>query len=231
MNTRTNPIIACAALALALVASTLPARANLIIDPSYEDETAPFPLPGLAGVVSPAFTPGFWGAENATIVTAENNVTPRCEVQMLRMESEGGVVSQAFQAVDVSADSVCIDSGNARVSLSAWLNTPDIAGIPPVVGGVTVFFYSCATCWGNVVPYIGTPITLDNNPSTWEQSLVAGSIPAGTRWLLVQTGFTDATLVGRPGYVDCVELLVDTTGCDPVPVDATSWGHIKGLFR
>lgn len=231
MNTRTNSIFACAALVLALAAFAMPAWANVIVDPSYEDEAAPFLLPGLAGVVSPVFTPGFWGAENATIVAAESNVTPLCEVQMLRMESEGGVVSQAFQAIDISADSLCIDSDHARVTLSAWLNTTGGAGLPPVEGGVTVFFYSCATCWGNVVPYIGTPITLDNDLATWEQSLVSGSIPPGTRWLLVQTGFTDATIVGRPGYVDCVDLQVDTSGCDPVPVDATSWGHIKGLFR
>jgi len=94
-----------------------------------------------------------------------------------------------------------------------------------------VFFYSCATCWGGVVPYVGTPINLDSNPSTWELSLVTAAIPPGTRFLLVQTGFTNSTLLGRPGYVDCVGLLVDTSGCDPVPADATSWGHIKGLFR
>ena len=232
MNTWMKSSVACAALVLALAASVPPAMANDVIDPSFENESAPFLLPGLAGVVSPVFTPGFWGAENATIVTAENNVTPWCDVQMLRMENEGGVVTQAFQAIDVSADSLCIDSQHARVSLSAWLNTTDsAAGLPPVEGGVTLFFYPCATCWGGVVPYIGTPITLDNSPGTWQQSLVTGTIPPGTRWLLVQTGFSDATLQGRPGYVDCVDLSIDTADCNPSPVDGTSWGQIKGLFR
>jgi hypothetical protein len=231
MNARTNSILACAALVLALAASASPAWANLILDPSFEDNTAPFTLPGLAGVVSPVFTPGFWGAENSTVVTAENNVMPRCDVQMLRMEDEGGTVTQAFQAVDVSADSICIDSGLARITLSAWLNTIETAGIPPVEGGVTLFFYDCATCWGATVPYIGTPISLDNNPSTWELSLVSGTIPPGTRWVLVQTGFSDATLLGRPGYVDCVELEVDTSGCSPSPTDPVSWGQIKELYK
>jgi hypothetical protein len=231
MNARRNFVIACAALVLALTASTLPARANVVIDPSFEDITAPFLLPGLGGVVGPPFTPGFWGAENATVVTAENNVAPRCDVQMLRMEDEGGTVTQAFQAVYVGADSICIDSGLAHITLSAWLNTIELAGVTPVVGGVTAFFYNCDTCWGAVVPYIGTPINLDNNPSTWELSLVSGAIPPGTRWVLVQTGFTDALLLGRPGYVDCVEMVVDTSGCSPSPTEPTSWGRIKGLYK
>ena len=33
-------------------------------------------------------------------------------------------------------------------------------------GGVTLLFYECDTCWGAMVPYIGTPITLDNDPAT-----------------------------------------------------------------
>ncbi len=231
MNTRTNSIMACAALVLALAASAVPASANLVIDPSFEDETAPFLLPGLGGVVSPVFTPGFWGAENSTIVTAENNVAPRCQTQMLRMQDEGAVVTQAFQAVYVGADSSCIDSGHARVTLDAWLNTTELAGVPPVEGGVTVLFYNCDTCWGNTVPYISTPISLDNSPSTWELSSVSGAIPPGTRWLLVQLGFTDATLLGRPGYVDCVEMNVDTSGCSPSPAEAATWGQIKELYR
>jgi hypothetical protein len=81
------------------------------------------------------------------------------------------------------------------------------------------------------VPYITTPISLDNNPGTWEPSLVAGSVPPGTRWVLVQLGFSNATLLGRPGYVDCVELELDTTACEPSPAESTSWGQIKGLFR
>jgi hypothetical protein len=231
MNARMKSIFACAALALALAISASPALANLVIDPSYEDITAPFLLPGLGGVVGPPFTPGFWGAENSTIVTAENNITPMCDVQMLRMEDEGLFVTQAFQAVYVGADSICIDSGLARVTLSAWFNAVGTPGAPPVEGGVMLYFYNCATCWGNFVPFISTPINLDYDPSTWELSLATGAIPAGTRWVLVQTGFTDATLLGHPGYVDCVELDVDTSGCSPSPVDAASWGQIKALYK
>jgi hypothetical protein len=231
MNTRKNSVIMGAALVLALAVSASSAWANLIIDPSFEDQSAPFVLPYLGGVVSPNFTAGFWGAENATVVTTENGVTPRCEVQMLRMEDEGGVVTQAFQAVDVSADSVCIDSGHARVQLSAWLNTMDSGISTPVQGAVTVFFYSCGTCWGNVVPYISDPINLDINSSTWELSSTSGSIPTGTRWLLIQLGFTNSTLLGRPGYVDCVDLQVDTSGCESSPAEDTTWSQIKALYR
>jgi hypothetical protein len=233
MNARRDSLvfIACATAVLALAVSTSPAWANLVVDPSFEDQPAPFPLPGLAGIVSPVFTPGFWGAEFATVVTAENGVAPMCEVQMLRMENEGGVVTQAFQAVYVGADSLCIDRGLATVTLSAYLNTTELGGVPPVEGAATVFFYSCDTCWGGVVPYITAPINLDNSPGTWELSSTSGPIPPGTRWLLVQMGFTDASLLGRPGYADCVQMEIDTSACGAVPADAATWGRIKRLYR
>jgi len=233
MNTRRYSaiFIACATLVLAIAASALPAWANLVIDPSFEDQTAPFPLPSLAGVVSPIFTGGFWGAEAATEVTAESAVTPMCDVQMLRMVAEGGVVTQAFQAVYVGEDSLCIDRGLATVTLSAYLNTTELGGAVPVEGGATVFFYSCDTCWGNVVPYLTDPINLDNSPSTWQVSTASGPIPPGTRWLLVQMGFTEASLLGRPGYVDCVDMVIDVSGCGAVPTEAATWGRIKGLYR
>ncbi|MFH1143222.1 MAG: hypothetical protein V1774_01600 [Candidatus Eisenbacteria bacterium] len=223
--------VVCATLVYALAAPTQSAWANVVIDPSFETQTAPFLLPGLAGIVGPVFTPGFWGAEFATVVTAESLVTPRCETQMLRMENEGGAVTQAFQAVYVGADSICIDNGLATVTLEAWLNTTELAGVVPVEGGVTVFFYSCDTCWGNVVPFITDPISLDNSPGTWEVSSTAGVIPPGTRWLLVQMGFTDASLLGRPGYVDCVQMEIDTSDCAAVPADVSTWGRVKELYR
>ncbi len=209
MNTYANRRYARAGLLLALVAATPGAFANLLVDPGFELN----PL-DTAGNVLNNFTTyqGIWGVESAIITGAENGVTPPEGVKMLRMTDDGLIATQGFQVTDVTSYAGLIDSGNAIVSASALLNVD--ASVPAAIGGVTVMFFSAAS-YGSP---IGTPITgnvnpLDVNPNTWETASVVGSIPVGTRWLVTQVAYSNASLIGvdgtiHPGYVDAADLRI-----------------------
>jgi len=207
MNSRTNRILVCAVLVAAVAASAQSARANLLVDPGYEVNA----LTSASNVLNNfAGFQGIWGAEVGAIVGAENGVTPPEGVQMLRMDDDGLVATQTFQVTDVTAYAGLIDSGNAVVGLSALFNVD--AHVPAAVGGVTVLFFSAA----NFGSQIGSPITanlntLDALPSTWESASAGGPVPIGTRWLVSQVAYGNASLIGddgviHPGYVDIADL-------------------------
>ena len=100
MNTCTKQILAGAGLALALAVGTPAARANVLVNPGYEANT----LDTAFNVLNNFSTyQGVWGVEVATIVTAENGVTPAQGVQMLRMLDDGNVTTQGFQTTNVTS--------------------------------------------------------------------------------------------------------------------------------
>ncbi len=201
MDRRTQRVLAGASLAIGLAAAAPRARANLLVDPGFEVN----PLTSYVNVLTnfPGFQ-GIWGVEAATISGAEGLVTPPEGVKMLRMVDDGLVATQAFQVTDVSSYAALIDSGGATVDLGALLNSH----VPAAAGGVTVLFFSAAN-WGS---QIGAPITgnitLDSLPATWEPAAVSGSMPIGTRWLVSQVAFSNASLGGDPGYVDAAYLRI-----------------------
>ena len=207
MNTRTNLTVACVGLALAFLISTPSARANLLVDPGFEAN----PLTTASNVLNFFATyQGQWGPEMATITGVDGGVTPPQGVKMLRMTDDGQTATQAFQATDVTAYAGIIDSGGATVSLSALFDaSPNLSA---ALGGVYVSFFT-ASNYGSLTGYIGNTLTLDNSPATWEAISVGGAIPPGTRWLVAQVAYSDATLLGSdgasyPGYVDAADLRV-----------------------
>ncbi len=129
---------------------------------------------------------------------------------MLQMMNEGGDVTQAFQAVDISKYAGCIDQGGATISLSALLNTVAHPGWPSVQGDVSVYFYQSQWGWPSNVGQYTNAVNVDG--SNWVQCSLAHPIPPGTRWVIFQIGFTDDTLLGRSGYADCVQMEVLTDG-------------------
>ena len=208
MNTRTNWILACAGLALALAASAPSARANLLVDPGFEAN----PLDTAANVLGnfPLYQ-GIWGVEAATIVVAENTVTPPQGVKMLRMVDDGqGGTTQGMQVTYVTSYATLIDSGGATVNMSALFDAhPNLSA---ALGGVYVSFFT-ANYYGSLTGFIGNTLTVDNAASTWQPISVSGAIPAGTRWLLSQVVYSDASLLGAdgvsyPSYVDAAELTI-----------------------
>ena len=206
MNTRTNWILACAGLALAFAASAPAARANLLVDPGFEVN----PLDTAYNVLNffPTYQ-GIWGVEAATITGVDGGVTPAQGLKMLRMVDDGQAgTTQGMQVTDVTSYAALIDGGGATVNMSALFN----ANLPAALGGVYVSFFS-ANYYGSLTGFIGNTLTLDNTTTTWEPILVSGAIPAGTRWLLSQVLYSDASLLGSdgvsyPGYVDAAELTI-----------------------
>ena len=208
MNTHRNLIAACICLLLVFAASAQPAGANLLVDPGFELN----PLDTAANVLGnfPLYQ-GVWGVEAATIVVAENTVTPPQGVKMLRMVDDGqGGTTQGMQVTDVTSYATLIDSGGATVNMSALFDAHP--KLPAAIGGVYVSFFT-ANYYGSLTTFIGNTLTLDTAPSTWEPISVSGAIPAGTRWLLSQVVYSDASLLGSdgvsyPSYVDAADLSI-----------------------
>lgn len=184
---------------LAAACSTSLARANLISDSSFENGVNP--LPGLGSVVGPPFSPGFWGAEKGGEVLNERGVQPWDLTHMLYMEDEGGNVTQAFQAVDVSAFTTLIDSGNAQADFRAVANTY-LSGQEFAPG---LMFFATANSWPSPIGSQFWGLLLDSDANTWENFAALAPIPVGTRWIIVQVGYNNAYLpAGERAYVDSV---------------------------
>jgi len=205
---RTISSLACAGAAVLAAAAIPAAKANLLVDPGFEAN----PLTSYVNVLNNfAGFQGIWGTENGSIVGSENGVTPAQGVKMLRMDDDGLVATQGFQVTDVTSYAGMIDSGSAVATLSALMNVD--AHVPAAVGGVFLQFFSAA----NYGSQIGTPLqgvlNLDASPNTWEPAATTGGIPVGTRWLVSQVYYSNASLLGvdgavHPGYVDATDLRI-----------------------
>lgn len=204
------------------------AQANMLVDPGFESNA----LTSYTNVLTnfPGFV-GQWGDEVSTIVTAENGITPSQGVRMLRMDDDGISWTQTFQSTNVSAYAATIDAGGVGINAIAQYNAhPHLSA---ALSNITVFFFSAAN-WGS---QIGTPLisnlTLDASPNTWQANLVAGVVPVGTRWLVTQVAYQNASLLGTdgvmyPGYVDAAELWVKVP--EPTTLGMLGLG-ILGLWK
>jgi hypothetical protein len=186
----------------------VPVHAFLLVDPGFESN----PLTTAFNVLNNFATyQGQWGVEVAAIVGAENSITPAQGVNMLRMDDDGISWTQAFQATDVSAYAATIDAGGVSINAGALFNAhPHLSA---ALSNISVLFFSAAN-WGS---QIGSPITsnltLDALPNTWETNLAIGTLPVGTRWLITQVAFQNASLLGAdgvmyPGYVDAADVSI-----------------------
>ena len=186
---------------------TVSANANVLVNPGFETN-----LLTTANNVLTNF-PGFqgvWGPEAGTIVTAENGVTPIQGVQMLRMVDTGSY-TQTFQITDVTASAGLIDSGGAVVNLTAQFNVDK--ALSAALGVVSLSFFTTSTYASNIPPYLTASLTLDTSPNTWQPISLTIPVPVGTRWLLSQVAYQDATLLGidgqyHPGYVDAADTTI-----------------------
>jgi hypothetical protein len=217
MNTHAKLILTCAGLLLAIAAFTPSAEANLLVDPGFEAN----PLTTAANVLGnfPTYQ-GVWGVEAATITGAVGGVTPAQGVKMLSMTDDFISTTQSFQVSDVTSYAALIDSGGATVNLSVLLNSDK--NVLAANSGVYVSFFT-ANNYGSLTSTIGSGLTLDNNPITWETSSVTGPIPAGTRWLMSQVAYNDVSLLGAAGYVDAADLTI-------VPEPGTTALLLSGLM-
>ncbi|HVP12072.1 MAG TPA: hypothetical protein VMV94_12900 [Phycisphaerae bacterium] len=208
MKNRTNRTLTLAALVFTIVASAQSVRANLLVDPGFEVNQ----LDTAYNVLNFFSTyQGIWGVEAATISGVDNGVTPFQGVQMLRMVDDGLTATQGFQVTDVSSYATLIDSGGATVNLSALFNVDK--AVPAAISAVYVQFFTGPSYGSQIGSPLSGGLTLDISPNTWQTASLSGAIPAGTRWLLSQVLYNDASLMGidglsHPGYVDAANLTI-----------------------
>jgi hypothetical protein len=207
MTTRTHQILACVSLLLAFAVFTPSAQANLLVDPGFEAN----PLNTAAYVINTPnpMNPGVWGVEAATITGVDGGITPAQGVKMLRMVDDGqGGATQCMQATDVTSYAALIDSGAATITMRGLFNASP--NLPAAIGGVYVSFFTTSN-YASLTGFLSNGLTLDALPSTWEPISVSGAIPVGTRWLLSQVVYSDASLLAPTGasyagYVDAAGL-------------------------
>jgi len=183
------------------------ANANVLVNPGFEINS----LTTATNVLTnfPGFQ-GIWGPEAGTIVTAENGVTPIQGVRMLRMVDTGSY-TQTFQITDVTASAGLIDSGGAVINSSALFNVDK--ALSAALGVISVSFFTTST-YGSLIG--SSPIaslTLDTSDTTWQPISLSSAVPVGTRWILTQVAYQDATLFGidgqyHPGYVDAADTTI-----------------------
>lgn len=221
-----NRVRAIAGVLLAL-GLTADVQANMLVDPGYESNpltTATNVLTNFSGFE------GDWGVENALIVGAENGVTPIEGVKMLRMDDDGNVTTQGFQTTDISSLASFVDAGTATVTLDALFNVD--AHVQAAAAGVYIQFFSANNYGSQIGTGMAGSLSLDNSDATWESASVSLTVPVGTRWLMSQVYYNDASLIGtdgiiHPGYVDDTNLRVTP---EPATICLLALGAV-GLFR
>ncbi len=173
------------------------ANANILNNPGFETPTTT----SVANLLG-NFTgfQGIWAPEVGAITTATLGVTPAAGTRMLRMGNAGGVASQSFQAVDVTAYSALINSGTATMNASALFNTN--GGYTGAQGSIVVQFFTAAN-YGSLIGNSGFgSLALDANPLSWETNSVSSAIPVGTTWMLFQVAYGNASIGNNTGFVD-----------------------------
>ncbi len=206
------------ALAILASAALVDSASAQLVNPAYDGGPLG-PVGNFGLVVGPPFSAGFWGAEDADIVTA---LCPGAQSapNFLRLNIGGGSYSQAWQAVDVSTGTP------AAITFSAWFNTCGAGG---AVVGVAIRTFNSANGWPLHTLYVNDTVTLDGNAQTWEKvTLECLSIPADTKWILCEVFQANAT-APQETAVDDAELLLDPHCI--VPTKQSTWGSVKALYR
>lgn len=201
-----RPNLSCLFVAPAL-ACTQVATANLLVDGGFESNALTSASNSLNNFVG---FQGVWGHEDSIIIGTDAGISPKSGQKMLRMRQNGGVTTQIFQIVDVSSYAAIIDSGSAQAVASALLNAQGTGRI----GGIYLSFFtssSYSSAFGGTPGASVNP--LDSDASTWEMASRIASIPAGTRWMMFQIAYNNASLSnvgGQPdfGYADDASLTI-----------------------
>ena len=206
------------------------ASANLLTDPSFEANAL---LPGIGVLTNIPGNAGIWGTENANIVGTVGAVSPAGGVKMLQMLDDGLVATQGWQAVNVSGFAGTIDAGLASYTASALYNVD--SAVPAAAASTGVFFVDSTGVYGNFTgPFSSTGQVLDANPGTWQPITDAGSVPVGTRWLIIQVAYSNASLASvngtiEPGYVDVADL--DIRVPEPASLSLLALGPVLARRR
>jgi hypothetical protein len=196
------------AAALALFVTALPSQAqNLLVDPGFENPA----LTPFIQILGPPFATGVWGGENCGNVPGPVfGVNPAGGARMHQQNNAGGVATQSWQLVNVSAFSPQINAGLASFAASALYNVPqDVAA-----GAASISVSYLNGAFAPVAPvFTSVGAVLDNNPATWQPINVSAPVPPTTQYLRLQVAYANASLVNsagvdRPGFVDNASLVM-----------------------
>ncbi len=223
MKTRTNILISCTSLMAALAVLTPTAHAFLLVDGGFEAN----PLTTAGNVLTNyAGFQGIWGQEASTITGVDGGVTPVQGVRMLRMVNDGLVATQTFQVTNVTAYAGPIDAGLATINASArFTGGPNV---PAPIAAVNVSYYSAANFGSQIGIAANTTLILDGSPTTWQTITTGGAVPVGTRWMLTQVIYNNASLLGNAGYVDAARLTIVP---EPASIAVLALGSVGLLLR
>jgi len=176
---------------------------NLLTDPSFENNALIF----FANIIAPPYTENAWGAENGSIVGAENAVTPADGSKMLRMLASGAT-SQAWQLINLNAYSTDINAGLATMDLQILFNVP--ATVAAGQSAQTLQFYDALHVQIGPLFQADSNTTygsLDALANTWQPLNLTGiPIPVNTVYVLTQVYFGSVSIGLSPGYVDDAHL-------------------------
>ena len=141
---------------------------------------------------------GQWGGDVASIVSAENAISPREGTEMLKFRATGwsgsdGLGCEVEQIVDLSAFAADIAAGNATATWSAYFNR--VPGDAQTDTRMVARIYAYAgppeghrTRRGNM-DFLGRvygEVFLDGDVNTWEPASVEWLLPPGTDYLSVE---------------------------------------------
>lgn len=178
-------------------------------DPSFESA----PLNSYVAVLNNFTTlVGQWGAENGAIVTGTvDGVSPSHASKMLRLLNDGLSFSQVVQVVDLTSIAGQIDAGGLQATFAASFNASN--GVSAPAAYAMLRYYSGP----GLIHQTGTDaqsMVFDGNPATWERHSVTGTIPVGTRWMVVEIGFNNSTIASLAGFVDDADLCIRPRNTD-----------------
>lgn len=194
---KTNLITRTATLTLLAIGGSV-AFGFPIADDSFEN----LPLDGYANVLD-NWIQGTWGSEYSSITGSTSNVLTAHGSKMLSANAGGDVWTQTVQLLDVSALAGLIDSGGAVANFRALYNYDGPAGAQSLAG---LWSFGQSDRWGSHTNVLFNTAALDGVANTWEHNVVSMTLPVGTRWLITEVGFVNASLGGQPGYVDAGNL-------------------------
>lgn len=208
-------VLSLLSLAIAGIVATQ-SQAGLLVNNGFETQ-----VPILSG---PPSTTGVWSGDPATIVQAENAITPAEGTRMLRFDGTypgyaiNGYTSGVFQLVDLSPMSAQIAAGTATAELSALFNRVAFDGtdrtfmlqIAAYAGSPSSFpsQYGSGGLANSTVTFVS-----DADVSTWEQLATSLVLPVNADFLAVQvTGIEDYDNAPpnefNGNYADAVSLTV-----------------------
>ncbi|MCK5408256.1 MAG: hypothetical protein KAJ37_12395 [Candidatus Krumholzibacteria bacterium] len=206
------------ALTLLLLVMVGSASANVLVNPGFESPTTPSPPPEYWGAGDG------WASFGGNIYTIDSSVgiPPNSGNQLLKMF--GGCCSGAWQQFPCSPG----ETWNGGV----WMRSDSA---DPLAGGQVAavnieWIQADGTTQSTIIPFISNgTFTAASPQDVWTLQTITGIAPADAAFarLVVITGdFLPGGPGGAPFYDDA---FFENLGA--VPVEETTWGGVKALFR